>query len=188
MYQQLTPEEQQQLYIQKQMRQYAQFDKFNKENQYLAHQQDQYAMYSEGRPYISPATKVREVQEISASISGYPQDERSSFKERAAENQVFSEEEEYEQDIENHSSYKSQTAGPQSRVSTDQFDKSSKDDNFKVIIRIRPPLPREQHTSVPFRSILHISPDNKNVSLMEYMGAEVDELERQHDIQENPQL
>jgi hypothetical protein len=66
--------------------------------------------------------------------------------------------------------------------------KLGKDDNFKVIIRVRPPLPREQDSSVSFRSCLHISPDNKSVSLMEYMGAEVNEREKQLDIQENPQL
>ena len=66
--------------------------------------------------------------------------------------------------------------------------KHGKDDNFKVIIRVRPPLPREQDSSVPFRSCLHITPDNKSVSLMEYMGAEVNEREKQLDIQENPQL
>lgn len=66
--------------------------------------------------------------------------------------------------------------------------KPGRDDNFKVIIRVRPPLPREQEPSCPFRSCLHISPDNKNISLMEYMGAEVNEAERQLDIQENPQL
>ena len=66
--------------------------------------------------------------------------------------------------------------------------KIGRDDNFKVIIRVRPPLPREQHDHVPFRSCLYISPDSKSVSLMEYMGAEVDEAERQIDIQENPHL
>lgn len=66
--------------------------------------------------------------------------------------------------------------------------KPVKDDNFKVIIRVRPPLPREQSSNCPFRSCLHISPDGKSVSLMEYMGAEVDEAERQRDIEENPQL
>jgi hypothetical protein len=30
--------------------------------------------------------------------------------------------------------------------------KIGRDDNFKVIIRVRPPLPREQHDNVPFRS------------------------------------
>lgn len=30
--------------------------------------------------------------------------------------------------------------------------KMGRDDNFKVIIRVRPPLPREQHDHVPFRS------------------------------------
>lgn len=66
--------------------------------------------------------------------------------------------------------------------------KLGKDDNFKVIIRVRPPLPREQDSLVPFRSCLHISPDSKSISLMEYMGAEVNEREKQLDIEENPQL
>lgn len=75
-----------------------------------------------------------------------------------------------------------------SRTPSIYSSKHGKDDNFKVIIRVRPPLPREQDSHVPFRSCLHISPENKSVSLMEYMGAEVDEAERQRDIEDNPQL
>lgn len=75
-----------------------------------------------------------------------------------------------------------------SRTPSVYSSKPTKNDNFKVIIRVRPPLPREQDQSCPFRSCLHITPDNKSVSLMEYMGAEVNESERQIDIQENPQL
>ena len=69
--------------------------------------------------------------------------------------------------------------------------KSSKGENTGnqlTYIRVRPPLPREQDPSCPFRSCLHISPDNRSISLMEYMGAEVNELDRQRDLQENPQL
>ncbi len=53
-----------------------------------------------------------------------------------------------------------------------------KNPNFQVIIRVRPPLPREVHRDAPFRSIVHIDKGRQNVSAMEYMGAEVNEAYR----------
>ena len=61
-------------------------------------------------------------------------------------------------------------------------------DNFKVVIRVRPPLPREQEEFTPFMSIVNITTDSKGVSIMEYLGAEVNEGEKQRDIAENPHL
>lgn len=55
-------------------------------------------------------------------------------------------------------------------------------DNFKVVIRVRPPLPREQVDGCEFRSIVQVAPNNKTCSIMEYLGAEVNEQERQRDI------
>lgn len=48
-------------------------------------------------------------------------------------------------------------------------------DNFKVVIRVRPPLPRERVEGCEFRSIVSVAPTNKTCSIMEYLGAEVNE-------------
>ncbi len=61
-------------------------------------------------------------------------------------------------------------------------------DNFKVIIRLRPPLPRERADNCDFQSIIQVHPDSKSCSIMEYLGAEVNDGERQHDIDQNPHL
>ena len=63
-----------------------------------------------------------------------------------------------------------------------------KSQNFQVVIRVRPPLPREQSDYVPFWSVIHIDKNHQSLSAMEYMGAEINELERQRDISENPHL
>jgi hypothetical protein len=46
------------------------------------------------------------------------------------------------------------------------------------VIRVRPPLARETRDDVEFRGIVNVSPDNKSCAIMEYLGAEVGELER----------
>ena len=61
-------------------------------------------------------------------------------------------------------------------------------DNLRVAIRIRPPLPRETEPNIPFRSIAIVSSDHKSISLAEYLGAELDELARQREWVEKPQL
>jgi|LauGreDrversion4_2_1035121.scaffolds.fasta_scaffold582194_1 hypothetical protein len=61
-------------------------------------------------------------------------------------------------------------------------------DNFKVVIRVRPPLPREQRDDCEFRGIVSVSPDSKSCAIMEYLGAEVGEQERQRDMDANPHL
>ena len=60
-------------------------------------------------------------------------------------------------------------------------------DNFKVVIRLRPPLPRECIEGCEFRPIVSVA-QNKTCSIMEYLGAEVNEQERQKDIDNNPHL
>lgn len=65
---------------------------------------------------------------------------------------------------------------------------SGSNDNFKVVIRLRPPLPREQKEGCEFRSIVSVSGDNKSCAIMEYLGAEVNEYEKQKDIEMNPHL
>lgn len=59
---------------------------------------------------------------------------------------------------------------------------SSSNDNFKVVIRVRPPLPRERTDGCEFRSIVQVQPENKSCAIMEYLGAEVNESDRQRDI------
>lgn len=66
------------------------------------------------------------------------------------------------------------------------LDQSS--NNFKVVIRVRPPLSREVPPNVPFQSSLQISGDHKVCTAIEYLGAETEELERQRDIRDNPHI
>ena len=65
---------------------------------------------------------------------------------------------------------------------------SETSDNLHVIIRVRPPLPRELEEDLPFRSIVMLNNENKNCSLVEYMGAEINEKERQREWIESPHL
>jgi len=59
--------------------------------------------------------------------------------------------------------------------------------NFKVVIRVRPPLQREKQGNF-FRPVIQVSPDHRSVAIMEYLGQEVDERERAKDIENNPHL
>ena len=65
---------------------------------------------------------------------------------------------------------------------------ASSNENFKVIIRVRPPLPRERTDGLDFRSVVQVSQDNHSCAIMEYLGAEVNEREKQRDIEANPHL
>ena len=60
--------------------------------------------------------------------------------------------------------------------------------NFRVVIRIRPPLSREITDSMSFMPVIQISQDNKQCTIQEYLGAEVTEYGRQRDIAENPHI
>ena len=61
-------------------------------------------------------------------------------------------------------------------------------DNLRVSIRVRPPLNRETQEGIPFRSIAIVSEDHKSISLAEYVGTELSELERQRQWIEEPSL
>lgn len=61
-------------------------------------------------------------------------------------------------------------------------------DNLKVVIRVRPALSREIDDGLPFRSIVLLSNENKSINLVEYLGAELTEKERQREWIENPNL
>ena len=65
---------------------------------------------------------------------------------------------------------------------------NSPTDNLKVAIRIRPPLPREIEKNLPFRSIAITNKENNTCSLVEYIGAELDEVGRQKEWISNPQM
>ena len=60
--------------------------------------------------------------------------------------------------------------------------------NFQVVIRCRPPLPREMDHYVPFNSVVNVSTDQKRCTITEYLGAETEEAGRQQDMYENPHL
>ena len=61
-------------------------------------------------------------------------------------------------------------------------------ENFKVVIRVRPPLQREIDSYYGFSPIVTVSPDHKQISILEYLGAASNDMEREQDIQENPGL
>ena len=61
-------------------------------------------------------------------------------------------------------------------------------DNLKVAIRVRPPLPREIEKNLPFRAITVVSKENHTLSLVEYLGGELDEAKRQQEWVSNPKL
>jgi hypothetical protein len=49
--------------------------------------------------------------------------------------------------------------------------------NFRVVVRVRPPLDREipKDTMVEFMPVSHISEDHKVCSMQEYLGGELTE-------------
>ena len=65
---------------------------------------------------------------------------------------------------------------------------SSGGQNFKVVIRVRPPLKRELVSGCQFRPVVRVSGNGKSCAIMEYLGAEVTEKERQKDMDLNPHL
>ena len=65
---------------------------------------------------------------------------------------------------------------------------NSMNDNMKVMVRVRPPLPREIEFGVPFRSICEVSSNNTEITISEYVGNSTSELERQHELIHKPSL
>ena len=59
-------------------------------------------------------------------------------------------------------------------------------ENFKVVIRLRPPLPREIDSVFGFRSIVEVTETNKRVTIEEYQGHADNVKDREADILENP--
>ena len=67
--------------------------------------------------------------------------------------------------------------------------------NFKVVVRVRPPLKREMPPkgekdedglSIKFKPITEISDDHRQLTILEYLGNEVTEKGRQRDIERHP--
>ena len=71
---------------------------------------------------------------------------------------------------------------------TSQNQNTNNTDNLKVAIRIRPPLSREVEQNLPFRSIVIANKENHSCSLVEYIGAELDEAGRQKEWISSPQM
>ena len=75
-----------------------------------------------------------------------------------------------------HSTNHSNQINNPSQPHSSQF---SAEDNLHVVIRVRPPLPRECPKDLPFRSIVLTNTSFNNCSLVEYLGIEIEERERQ---------
>ena len=76
----------------------------------------------------------------------------------------------------------------QNTISTQINSSQNTTDNMRVAIRIRPALTREMEKGLPFRSIAITNKENKMVSLVEYIGAELDEAGRQREWVHSPQM
>jgi hypothetical protein len=83
-----------------------------------------------------------------------------------------------------YSGMEAQSRGNHGTISSQGMHQSS-GQNFRVVIRIRPPLPREKVQGCQFRSIVNVGAKSKSCSIMEYLGAEVTEKERQKDMDIN---
>ena len=66
-------------------------------------------------------------------------------------------------------------------------EKDKDSNNFKVVIRVRPPLNREKHGSY-FLPIVQVGQDSRSVHIMEYFGREIDDREKARDVEINPHL
>lgn len=64
---------------------------------------------------------------------------------------------------------------------------ASSGNNFKVVVRLRPPLSREKQGNF-FLPVMQVGPENRSIAIMEYFGREVDDRERARDIDNNPHL
>jgi len=76
----------------------------------------------------------------------------------------------------------------QLKLTEENNNNNKTNENMKVMIRIRPPLPREIEYGIPFRSISEVSSDNKMITIYEYLGTSTDELFRQHEFIQNPSI
>lgn len=59
---------------------------------------------------------------------------------------------------------------------------NSTSNNFKVVIRVRPPLPREMQGNY-FLPVVQVGQDSRSVSIMEYFGREIEDRAKAIDIE-----
>ncbi len=58
-------------------------------------------------------------------------------------------------------------------VATPSTPSSSKiEKNFKVVVRVRPPLETEMDPMIPFSPVVEVNSDSKSLAILEYLGAE----------------
>ncbi|CAG9326634.1 unnamed protein product [Blepharisma stoltei] len=65
---------------------------------------------------------------------------------------------------------------------------NSEKENFKVAIRVRPPLEREIDPAYGFSSIAKVGNDQNTITLLDYLGSATNDMAREQDIYENPAL
>lgn len=65
---------------------------------------------------------------------------------------------------------------------------SAQNQNFKVVVRVRPGIANEMRPHVPFMPVVNVTPDNRACVVQEYLGSEISENARQIDMVENPHL
>jgi hypothetical protein len=130
---QFTPQQHQQYLLQKQMQQMQQ----------MAYQEgydeDGQSYHYEPNQQIQPGDSYRSGNDFE-STPGSRYSVKNTRDLTPGTNQMFTNQQEEEENYEN------------TRTPSIYSSKPIKDDNFKVIIRVRPPLPREQDSHVPFRS------------------------------------
>ena len=61
----------------------------------------------------------------------------------------------------------------QSLAGQSQIQQSGSNQNFRVVIRVRPPLQREMNENLDFMPITQITTDHKSCVIQEYLGAEI---------------
>ena len=66
----------------------------------------------------------------------------------------------------------------QSLAGQSQIQQSGSNQNFRVVIRVRPPLQREMNENLDFMPITQITTDHKSCVIQEYLGAEITEYGR----------
>lgn len=56
-----------------------------------------------------------------------------------------------------------------------RFNSHSKNENFKVVIRVRPPLPRELSGEIPFQNVIRVDENEQMITICENVDSVVDE-------------
>lgn len=67
------------------------------------------------------------------------------------------------------------------------FNNGTISENFKVAVRVRPPVEREIDSGYGFFSVVRVT-DNNSITIIEYMGIAENDYEREENLKENPSL